>query len=124
MFHGCISMVIRLARIRHQRPEAGQLGKFEAESEGRESCLGSRHVCPRDASASQVAPRRASPTLSRRMRASSVFIFITCCPDGTIGAFPGAKARRQMRLDSISAAVRVVGLQGRAKTFSNVWLFD
>lgn len=29
-----------------------------------------------------------------------------------------------MRLDSISAAVREVGLQGRAKTFSNVWLFD
>lgn len=47
-----------------------------------------------------------------------------CRLDPTIGAFPGAKLRQQMRLDSISAAVPVVGLQGRAKTFSNVWLFE
>lgn len=48
-----------------------------------------------------------------------------CGLGGTIGAFPGAKLNQQMRLDSISAAVRVVvGLQGRAKTFSNVWLFE
>lgn len=125
MFHGCNSTMIRPARIRsqpeycdrnHQRPEAGRLGKIEAERKVQESCLGSRHVYPRNASASQVA-------LSRRMGgASSVLIFM-CCLDGTIGAFPAAKLRQQMRLDSISAAVRVVGLQGRAKTFSNVWLF-
>lgn len=58
------------------------------------------------------------------MGASRVFTFIMCWLDGTIGAFPGAKPSQQMRLDSICAAVRVVGLQGRAKTFSNVWLFD
>lgn len=47
-----------------------------------------------------------------------------CCLDPTIGAFPGAKLGQQMRLDSISAAVPAVGLQGRAKDFSNVWLFE
>lgn len=29
-----------------------------------------------------------------------------------------------MRLDLISAAVQLVVLQGRAKTFSNDWLFE
>lgn len=52
-------------------------------------------------------------------------LIFMCGLGGTIGAFPAAKLRQQMRLDSISAAVRVVGLQDRAKTFSNVWLlFD
>lgn len=126
MFHGCNSTMIRPARIRsqaaycdrnHQRPEAGRLGKIEAEMEVQESCLGSRHVCPRNASASQVA-------LSRRIGGGSSVLIFMCRLGRTIGAFPAAKLRQQMRLDSISAAVRVVGLQGRAKTFSNVWLFD
>lgn len=111
------------ARVLRSQPSAtrgwaaGRLGKIEAEREVQESCLGSRHVCPRNASASQAA-------LSRRMAGASSVLINMCCLDGTIGAFPAAKLGQQMRLDSISAAVRVVGLQGRAKTFSNVWLFD
>lgn len=102
MFHGCISRMIRLTRIRaepaycdrnHQRPEAGQLGKFEAEHEAQESCLGLRHVCPGSASASASHKVCKTGTIERRWEPPCVVIFM-CCLDGTIGAFPGAKPRK------------------------------
>lgn len=125
---------MRLARIRqepaycdrnHQRPTAGHLGKWDAESEGQRSCLGSRRAGPRKASKLQVPSRTKAckaGTIEEDGRLLCVPTVYICGLDGTIGAFPGAKLWQQMRLDSISAAARVVGLQGRAKTFSNAWL--
>lgn len=127
--------MMRLTRIRpepaycdrnHQRPKAGHLGKWDAEGEGQRSCLGLRDAGPRKASKSQVPSRTKAcktGTIEKDGRLPCVRIVYICGLDGTIGAFPGAKLWQQMRLDSISAAARVVGLQGRAKTFSNAWLF-
>lgn len=82
--------------------KAGQLGTFEAVSEGAESCLGLRSLCPGTTS-SPKPPQDASPALSRKdvEFITACILPYLCCKIEAIGKSPGAKPNQQMRLDLI-----------------------